>query len=101
MIEKIRKIYLYADDTKSSSDAKEWLDNNKVSYDFLWYGDKNQHPEVFGAVNTWTFGNSVTVNKFPFVVYSEIHDTGDVVMQCLLGLNNIKNSNLVELLELG
>lgn len=101
MIEKIRKIYLYADDTKSSADAKKWLDDNKVPYEYLWYGDKTQHPEVFNAINTWTFGNAVKVNKFPFVIYNEMHDNGDVVIQCLHGLNNIKSSNLVELLELG
>lgn len=101
MIEKIRKIYLYASSSLESEDAKKWLDDNNVPYEFLWYGDKTQHSEVFNALNTWTFGNSITISKFPFVLYNEMHDNGDVIIQCLYGLDNIKNSNLKELLELG
>lgn len=105
MIEKIRKIYFYGGDSEngkqSSIEAKQWMNDNKIPYTNLWYYDVNQHSSVFNALNTWTFGSSVTISEFPFVIYDEIHDTGDVITQCIYGLDNIINSNLKELVELG
>lgn len=104
MIEKIRKIYFYGGKTQTgehnSIDAKKWLDANEIPYINLWYNDSIQHSQVFDALNTWTFGNSVTISDFPFVIYNEIHDDGNVITQCLYGLDAIVNSNLKELLEL-
>lgn len=105
MFEKIRKIYLYAGKTEQgeahSALAKEWLDNNAVPYQYLWYGDPAQHSEVFSALATWRFGFPVEITDFPFVIYNEIHDNGDIITQCLYGLDAIVNSNLKELVELG
>lgn len=105
MIEKIRKIYLYAGATPAgelaSAEAKQWLDDNQIPHEHLWYGDPLQHPEVFSALGTWRFGSEVQFSDFPFVIYNEIHDSGEVIMQCLYGLDSIINSNLKELVELG
>jgi hypothetical protein len=105
MLEKIRKIHLYVGKTQlGESDgvlAKEWLDTNEIPYSYLWYGDPAQHPEVFAALATWPFGIPVEITDFPFVIYNEMHENGDVIAQCLYGLDAIVNSNLKELVELG
>ena len=101
MIVRIENIYLYTGLTPTggndSASAVQWLDENKIPYENLWYGDPAQHSEVFSALNTWNIG---TFSDFPFIIYDEIEDTATMTRQALIGLDAIKNSNLVELVAL-
>lgn len=101
MITGIKDIYLYTGLTPTggndSAHALAWMDSNNIKYTNLWYGDPNQHPEVFNALNTWNIGN---FSDFPFVIYDEQHDDGTTVKQALLGLQAIQNSNIAELFAL-
>jgi hypothetical protein len=101
MITRIENIYIYTGLTPTggndSATAVEWLDSNNIAYTNLWYGDKEQHQEVLGAINTWNVGE---VSDFPFVIYDEIDDEGLSTRRGLIGLDAILNSNLVELVAL-
>lgn len=97
----IKDVHLYTGLTETggndSASAQKWLDENNISYSHLWYGDPQQHPEVFAALNTWGIGN---FSDFPFVIYDEVHDNYDLKRQALIGLDAIKKSNLVQLQKL-
>jgi hypothetical protein len=98
MIVGIKNIYLYTGLTatggNASAEALQWFDDNNIKYIHMWYGDLSQHQEVFDSLNTWNIG---TFADFPFVIYEELHDDYTAVNQALIGLDAIKNSNLVEL----
>ena len=104
MITKIENIYLYTGLTNTggsdSAKAKKWMDSSNIPHTNLWYGDPGQHESVFKALNTWTFGTKVNIKDFPFVIYDEVHEDKSKVVQCLYGLDAIKNSNIKELIEL-
>lgn len=101
MIVGIRNIYLYTGLTPTGGDnsarALTWLRENNIPHEHLWYGEPNQHPEVFSSLNTWNIGEFA---DFPFVIYDELHDDYTVIKQSLIGLEAITTSNLVELLQL-
>lgn len=102
MIVGIENIDFYIGLTPTGSNdsvlAHMWLDEQNVPYRFMWYGDRNQHADLFAALNTWNIG---TFSDFPFIIYDEKHDDFTTTKQCLIGLDAIRNSNLVELLALG
>lgn len=101
MIISIKDIYLYTGLTPTGGNdsalALQWMNENNIPYNHLWYGDPEQHPVVFESLNTWNIG---TFSDFPFVIYSEVDDKYDVTKHALIGLDAIKNSNLVELCAL-
>lgn len=104
MLVSIVNIYLYTGLSSTGADsaaALAWMQDNNIPHTHLHYGDPAQHQELLAAVSTWTFGGvNVSITEFPFVIYEERHDDYSTVHQCLLGLDAIKNSNLVELVAL-
>jgi len=101
MIVGIKDIFLYTGLTPNggndSAIALQWMIDNNIPHDNLWYGDPAQHSSVFAALNTWGIGE---FTDFPFVIYDEKHDDFTITKQALIGLDAITNSNLVELLAL-
>ena len=102
MIVGIENIYFYMGLTPTGSNdsvlAQMWLDEQAIPYQFMWYADQAQHADVFAALNTWGIG---TFSDFPFVIYDEKHDDFTTTKQALIGLDAIRNSNLVQLHALG
>ena len=102
MIVGITNVYLYTGLTATGGNdsalAVKWIEENNINDTNLWYGDHNQHPEVFDSLNTWGIG---TFDDFPFVIYEEVSDDGTTTHQALIGLSAITNSNLAELAALG
>ena len=98
MIVGITNIYLYSGPTSTGDDdsvaALQWMEDNNIDFTHLWYGDTEQHETVFSALNTWGIGE---FTEFPFVIYDEKHDDYTTVRQAIIGLDDITNSNLVEL----
>ena len=101
MIIGITNICLYTGLTptggNASASAQQWMDDNNIEYSSLWYGDIKQHADVFESLNSWYIGE---FTDFPFVIYDEKHDDYTLVKQSLIGLDEITNSNLVELAAL-
>lgn len=110
-ITKIDDIYLYTDldwtpdQIGESVDAKSYMDTTGINYIHLNYADPAQHHDAISPLNSWGFSDgSHTIDKFPFIIYTEIHDdlSPSAYPRVLLyGLEAIKNSNLVELYQLG
>jgi hypothetical protein len=98
MIVGITNIYLYSGPTAAGDDdskaALQWMEANDIDFTHLWYGDPEQHETVFAALNSWGIGE---FSDFPFVIYDEKHDDYTTTRQAIIGLDNIKDSNLVEL----
>lgn len=101
MIVGVKDIYLYTGLTPTggndSAQALQWLNDNNIPHINLWYGDPAQHQDVFDSLNSWGVGE---FNDFPFVVYDELHDDYTTQRRALIGLDEIVNSNLVELVTL-
>jgi len=103
---KIDDIYLYTGLTASANNsyaAKKWFDEQGIEYIFMHYGNEAEHASLFAALDTWWPGEH-TFTDFPFVVYTEIHDDlspRNYPRICLYGLDNIVNSNLPQLYQLG
>jgi hypothetical protein len=110
-ITKIDDIYLYTDlswdpsEVSESVDAKAFLDACGLTYIHLNYADPEQHPFVFDPLSSWSFSDgSHKIETFPFVIYTEIHDDlspAKYPKVLLYGLDEIENSNLTELYQLG
>jgi hypothetical protein len=114
---RIEQIYLYTDQTYNeqglvdpntdSAKAIQWLaDNDITDYVNLNYGDPAFHPDCFAPLNSWYFENcgNHTFTGFPFLYYTEVHDdkpVNQMPMILLYGLDEIKNSTLSELYQLG
>jgi hypothetical protein len=114
---RIEQIYLYTDQAydedgltdpnTDSAKAIQWLqDNSIIDYTHLNYADPQYHPDCFAPLNTWYFSNrpNHTLTAFPFLYYTEVHDNlpvNQMPMVLLDGLDEIKNSNLAELYQLG
>ena len=103
---KIDDIFLYTGLTASASasyEAKTWLDSQNIPYEFMHYAVPSEHQALFTALNTW-WPDQHVFTDFPFVIYTEIHDDlspRNYPKICLMGLDEIKNSNLVDLYKLG
>lgn len=94
------------DDTTDSAKAIQWLkDNNITDYVNLNYQDATTHDDCFRPLNTWLFENKTQeISAFPFLYYTEVHDdlpVNHMPIVLLYGLDEIVNSNLVELYQLG
>jgi hypothetical protein len=97
MIVGITNTYLYSGQTaegNNSAAALQWMEDNNIDFTHLCYRDPEQHETVFAALNSWGIGE---FTEFPFVIYDEKHDDYTTVRQAIIGLDNIRNSNLVEL----
>lgn len=98
MLLKITSVYLHTSNDPDSDAAKEWLDANEVPFTLLHYGNEEQHPLVFEALNGWFNTN---FDSFPIVVYDEIHDDKPSERSYIYGLEALQQSTLAELHQLG
>lgn len=105
-ITKIDDVYLYANDFQGPSDcfdAKTWLDENNITYQFMYYGNPDEYQRLFdSASENWS--QQTPLSAFPFLIYTEIHDDlspSRYPQVCLRSLDEIKNSNLELLYKLG
>lgn len=80
-IVKIEEVYLYTTqqgyDQAEMIQAKAVMDHSGIPYIHLNYNDAQQTQEVLDSVNTWWTGPPLSlpaVDKYPFVVYTELHD---------------------------
>ena len=86
------------EDSNQNRKAYDWLTEQGVNFKHLYYGDPSQHPDVFASLQTWD--PSVTVNKFPILHYHEVDEELNIKGVVIVGLDNIKSSNIVELSKL-
>jgi hypothetical protein len=81
-IVKIEEVYLYAtqygDNAAENIEAGAFMDHSGIDYTRLWYNDPVQHTDVIAAINSWVTspmsGSMDPITKFPFLVYTEVHD---------------------------
>jgi len=97
---KIEEIYLYTSDIAENAaeniQAKAFMDHSGVTYKTLMYNNLENSNEVIGAVNTWwTTGNPATqrdpITKYPFLVYTEVHDDIPARFSPVKALEGIEN----------
>jgi len=105
-IVKIDDVYLYANEYEETSEcyeAKKWLEDNGIEHEFMYYGEAEAHQRLFESASI-NWPDQPPLNKFPFLVYTEIHDNlrpSQYPQVCLRSLEEIKNSNLELLYKLG
>jgi hypothetical protein len=117
-ITKIEQIYLYTDqvfdvetgtfgpEDSDSTKAIAWFAEQGITdYVNLNYPDTSAHPDCFTPLNSWAFiGKPDDIAAFPFAYYTEVHDdlpANSMPMVFLYGFDEIKNSNLSDLYQLG
>ena len=110
-IQKIDDIYLYTDlvgkpkEKSESVDAKTYMDSLNIEYINMNYNHPDLHEDALSPLRTWTFTRGQhELTHFPFIIYTEIHDDLSPSFYpkvLLFGLDEIKESNLVELYQLG
>jgi hypothetical protein len=81
---KIEEVFLYfsdvTDDAAENLSAAAFMDHSEIPYTRLLYNDADQCKEVLDAVNTWwaqerDYAPALPpVTKYPFLVYTEVHD---------------------------
>lgn len=78
--------------------AYDWLTERGVEFKHLGYNDPSQHPDVFASLQTWD--PNVTVDRFPILHYHEVDTNYNVKGVVLVGMDQIRSSNIVELSKL-
>lgn len=80
-IVRIEEVYLYAtqygDNAVENIEASAFMDHSGIEYTRLWYNDPAQHPDVLSSITSWVTSpgsGCEPVTKFPFLVYTEVHD---------------------------
>ena len=81
-ITKIEEIHLYCSESVENSveniQAMSFMDHSGIPYTKLTYNDPAQHASVMESINGWIALPSLyehsPITKFPFLVYTEIHD---------------------------
>ena len=95
------------DPNTDSAKAIQWLaDNGITDYTNLNYADPTVHQDCFTPLNYWNFANreNHTFKAFQILYYIEVHDdkpANQMPMILHYGLDEIENSNLAELYQLG
>lgn len=97
------EFYLYtglAPNTQDNYDALMHLKQlgESFKYTHLFYGDPDQHPELFKALKTW--GPNLDDLAFPFVVYTKVEKVGEFTNQIRVfvkGIKEIKETDWVAL----
>jgi len=85
-------------DNNENRSAYDWLNEQGVNFKHLAYWDPAQHQDVFNSLQTWD--HDVTINRFPILHYHEVDTDYNIKGVVLVGLDEIKNSNIVELSRL-
>ena len=103
MIIKVKGIHLYTGLSAEGADSVEalfWMRQNvgRDNFTHLHYGDPEQFADLFAALNTWWPG--VIFDKFPFITYDEVDEKYDYTRRYIIGLEDIKNSTLPQLIKL-
>lgn len=108
MLTRIADIQLYMGLTPEVADcyaAKTFLESVQVKYTPYMYTDPAQHAANFEAISSWKLeGAPEVLDKFPFVIYTEIHDDlepSQYPRKCIYGLDAIKSSGIAELYKTG
>jgi hypothetical protein len=108
MLTRIDDIQLYMGITPEAADcyhAKKYLEDAGVGHVPYMYSDESQHADNFAAISSWKLaGAPAEVDKFPFVIYTEVHDDlppSQYPKKMLYGLEDIKASNIAELYQVG
>ena len=78
--------------------AHEWLTEQGIPFVNLGYWHPSDHEQIWDSYNTWVQG--MNLKSFPFVHYMEIDTDFNMKPVFLIGLDEIKNSNLLELSKL-
>lgn len=99
-IVRIEEIYLYVtqygDNAAENIEASAFMDHSGLEYTRLWYNDPAQHEEVLNAITSWVTSPASgcqPVTKFPFLVYTEVHDDRPArssPIKVLQGIDEIK-----------
>lgn len=98
---KIKDICLCTGLVKDSNDnrsAYDWLTEQGIDFKHLAYNDPNQHNDVWASLQTWD--HDKTINTFPILHYHEVDDQYNVTGVVLVGLDEIINSDIVNLSKL-
>lgn len=85
-------------DNNGNRSAYDYLTENNVDFIHLAYWDPRQHPSVWASLQTWD--STKTVDKFPIVHYHEVDEELNLKGVVLVGLDEIKNSDIVKLSKL-
>lgn len=108
MLKRIADIQLYMGLTAEVGDcyaAKKFLDDNGIKFAPYMYTDESQHQGNFDAISSWKLaGAPEVVDKFPFLIYTEIHDElepSQYPRKMLYGLEALTGSDIVDLYKIG
>jgi len=98
---KIKDVTLYVGLTENGAacfQVKKLLADNNIPHKLLAYNDTAQHPSVFGALNTWRWGENLetrTFTDFPIVHWKEVDTNADIVLKCVTSVAELNNSSLL------
>lgn len=107
-IVKIKSIHVYTawnEHAKECWDAMKLLQDNGIPYTHMNYLDDEQMNKVIESLNTWTFSEDgenrfqKTFTKFPIVHWEAVNDNDDKYMNVAEGLEELQNSQLIQLKE--
>jgi hypothetical protein len=99
---KIKQVVLYTALTEDAAECfqcKKLLDDNKIKYTLLHYGDESTHQQNFDALSTWSWGGDfrqVKFTKFPIIHWTEYYDDYERYMEVAVGLEELQASNLIK-----
>lgn len=103
---KIKDVTLYVGLTENGAECfnvKKILSDNNIPFKLLGYNDTTQHPSVFNALNTWTWGPDnvkKTFTDFPIVHWTECHDDFVIYNSCAISAAELNLSTLLQNKEL-
>jgi hypothetical protein len=100
-IVKIKEVCLCTGLTKDNNEnrsAYDFLKENNIDFVHLAYWDPGQHDNVFSSLQTWD--TTKKVDRFPIVHYHTIDENYDMKTVVLVGLDELKKSNIVSLSKL-
>lgn len=85
-------------DNNENRAAYDYLKQNNVNFRQLAYWEPTQHNDIWSSLKTWD--PTKKIDKFPILHYIEIDDQFNTKPVIHVGLDEIKNSNVVALSKL-
>ena len=108
MLTRIDDIHLYMGMTEHAAEcyeAKKFLGDLGVAFVPYMYADDTAHPGLFEALTSWNMvGSPAQIAKFPFLIYTEIHDDlppSQFPRVCLYGVAAMMASDIAAKYKLG